>query len=132
MSQTCSTSPEEAALGGRSAPRSRGRQRRRPLSKARLEAMIAEATVDAYGESEQLGGFYTMIDEHLAMPFETTLLGVLVTVRGVDLTEQDQIVAICSRGRLRQAIPILDLALPSPAPAGAEWIEAYRYWAGRG
>jgi hypothetical protein len=94
--------------------------------------MIAEATVDAYGESEQLGGFYTMIEEHLAVPFETTLLGVSVTVGGVDLTERDEIIAICSRGRLRQTIPILDLVLPSRAPAGAEWIEAYRYWVGGG
>jgi len=94
--------------------------------------MIEEATVDAYGESEQVGGFYTTIDEHLAVPFETALLGLPVTVKGVDVTERDEIVAICSRGRLRQAIPILDLVLPSPPPAGAEWIEAYRYWAGRG
>jgi hypothetical protein len=46
--------------------------------------MIDEATVDAYRESEQLGGFYTMIEDHLAVPFETTLLGMPVTVRGVD------------------------------------------------
>lgn len=118
-------------MGGRSAPRLRGSQRRRPFRKTRLEAMIAEATVDAYGESEQLGGFYTMIEEHLAVPFETTLLGVPVIIKGVDLTERDEIVAICARGRLRQAIPILDVVLPSPAPAGAEWIEAYRYWARR-
>jgi len=91
--------------------------------------MIEEATVDAYGESEQLGGFYTMIDDHLAVPFETTLLGMAVTVKGVDLTERYEIVAICMRGRFRQAIPILDLLLPSPAPTGAEWIEAYRHWA---
>ena len=94
--------------------------------------MIEEATVDAYGESEQVGGFYTMIDEHLTVPFETTVLGIPVRVTGVDLTQRDEIVAICRRGRLRQAIPILDLVLPSPAPAGAEWIEAYRRWAGRG
>ena len=82
--------------------------------------MIEEATVDAYGESEQLGGFYTMLDEHLAVPFETTLLGLPVAVKGVDITERDEIVAICSRGRLRQAIPILDLVLPSPPPAGLD------------
>jgi len=70
--------------------------------------MIEEATVDAYGESEQLGGFYTMIDNHLAVPFETTLLGLPATVGGVDLTERNESVAIGSRGRLRQAIPILD------------------------
>jgi len=26
------------------------------------------------------------------------------------------------------AIPILDLPLPTPAPAGVEWIVAYRHW----
>jgi hypothetical protein len=90
--------------------------------------MIEEATVD----SEQLVRFYTMIEDHLALPFETTLLGAPVTVKAVDLTGRDEIVAICTRGRLRQPIPILDLVLPSPPPAGAEWIEACRYWARRG
>ena len=91
--------------------------------------MIEEATVDAYGESELLSGFYTMIEDYLAMPFATTVLGVPVTVKAVDLTERDEIVAICVRGRERQAISILDLPMPSPLPAGAEWIEAYRQWA---
>ena len=90
---------------------------------------LAAATIDAYGESEQVVGLYTMI-EHLGVPFETTLLGVPVTVTRVDVTERDEIVAICSRGRLRQSIPILDLVLPSPAPTGADWIEAYRLCAG--
>ena len=92
--------------------------------------MIEEAIVDAYGESEQVGAFYTVIDEHLAVPFETTVLGMTVTVRSVDLADRDEIVAVCTRGRHRQAIPILDLPLPSPVPEGAEWIEAYRLWAG--
>ena len=114
-------------MRGRKAPKTRG-QRRRTLGKARLRELIEEAIVDAYGESEQIVGFHTAIDDHLALPFKTTLLGMPVTVRGVDLTERGEIVAICMRGRLRQAIPILDLVLPSPAPAGAEWIEAYRHW----
>lgn len=92
--------------------------------------MVEEAIVDAYGESEQIGGFYAAIDEHLAVPFETTVLGMTVTIRGVDLTDRDEIVAVCTRGRHRQAIPILDLPVPSPGPDGAEWIEAYRFWAG--
>jgi hypothetical protein len=100
----------------------------RSISKTRLGEMIDEATVDAYGESEQVGGFYTMIEDNLAVPFETTLLGIAVTVKGVDLTEWDEIVAICTRGRFRQAIPILDLELPLPPPAGGEWIEAFRCW----
>ena len=88
--------------------------------------MIEEATVDCYNESEQVTGWFTMIEENLAVPFETTVLGVSVTVEGVDLNRSEQIVAICSRGRRRQSLPILDLPLPTPPPAGSEWIEAYR------
>ena len=33
-----------------------------PPKKADLEALIEEAIVDAYGESEQRTGFYTMIE----------------------------------------------------------------------
>jgi hypothetical protein len=40
---------------------------RRPpkLSKDDLEHMVEEATVDAYGESEQVCGFYTMLENDL-------------------------------------------------------------------
>jgi hypothetical protein len=33
--------------------------------------MIDEAIIDAYTESEQAGGFHAMIDQELAVPFET-------------------------------------------------------------
>lgn len=99
-----------------------------PPRKARLMALIAEATVDAYNEAEQRMGFYTMFEEHLDMPFEATLLGVRVVVERVDLANDEQIVAICRRGRSKQAVSILELPLPTPQPAGAEWIDAYRLW----
>ena len=54
---------------------------------AALEAMIEEATVDAYNDDEQLTGLYTMIEDNLAVPFTTTVLGVEVTVRKVDLAD---------------------------------------------
>ena len=62
-----------------------------------------------------------MIEEYLAVPFETVVLG-------VDLNGSEQIVAICRRGRARQSLLIIDLPLPTPLPHGAEWIEAYRRW----
>ncbi|WP_055526096.1 hypothetical protein [Streptomyces graminilatus] len=96
---------------------------------AALEALIEEATVDAYGEEEQLTGFFTMIEESLAVPFTTAVLGVEVSVVGVDLVEDGRVVACCVRGSFRQDIGILDLPLPEPAPEGWQWIEAYRYWA---
>jgi uncharacterized protein (UPF0262 family) len=98
------------------------------LSRAELDELVAEATVDAYGEDEQLAGLYTMIEENVALPFGTTVLGVEVSVRRVSLRD-NRIVAICHHGRLRQAIEILDLPLPDPAPEGVEWIAAYQHWA---
>ena len=52
------------------------------LSQADLDELVDEAIVDAYGEDEQLTGFYTMIEENLALPFTTRVLGVEVTVAG--------------------------------------------------
>jgi len=52
-----------------------------------------------------------------------------IIVEGIDLTDEGEIVALCRRGCGRQRISILDLPLPRPNPAGAEWIEAYRHWA---
>jgi len=87
------------------------------LSEAELDALIAQATVDCYNEDD------------LAVPFETTVLGVTVTVRKISQTGSG-IVAICVHGKHRQAIPILDLPLPDLPPQGVEWIAAYRRWAG--
>ena len=98
------------------------------LSKARLKELIEQAVVDAYGEEEQVGGFFTMIEEYLALPFRVKVLGVDADVEKVGMTLDGQIVAICLRGETRQKIPILDLPLPTPAPAGVEWIAAYRHW----
>jgi hypothetical protein len=49
-------------------------------------ALIEEATVDTYDEIEAVNGFLAVIDEHLAVPFSTTVLGVEVNVVGVNLT----------------------------------------------
>ena len=76
--------------------------------------MVEEAIVDAYGESEHAVGLFIMIEDNLQMPFEKTLLGVSVTVERVDLNDRDDIVAVCKRGKDRQAAPILDPPPPSP------------------
>jgi CRISPR/Cas system-associated protein Cas7 (RAMP superfamily) len=90
--------------------------------------LVEEATIDAYNESEQATGLYTMMEDNLRLPFETEVLGVPVTVVGIHLNDQDEIVAACKRGDKRQQIDLLNLPLPTPPPVGAEWIEAYRHW----
>jgi len=114
----------------RSVPRRRQPRRRQPtLSKRRLNELVEEAIVDAYGESEQLVGLLCMVQQNLAIPFETQILGTSLRVERVGLNAAHELVAICRRGHQRQRIPLLDLPLPSPPPDGWEWIAAYRHWA---
>lgn len=100
----------------------------RKLDIKALERMIEDATVDAYTGSEQRVGFYAMIDEHLRLPFETMLLGINISVRKIDMSDTEEIVAVCHQGLEKLKVPILDLPLPDPPPAGSEWIDAYRHW----
>jgi hypothetical protein len=97
---------------------------------AELDDLIADATIDAYDTSEQLMGFFNMIEEHLAVPFKTTILGLTVTVEGVTYDE-NRFVAECVRGEHRQTIDLRDLPTPSPPPTGSQWIAAYCRWARR-
>ena len=92
-----------------------------------LDKLIEEATVDCYNESEEISGIFTMMEENLAVPFKTIILGVDVIVERIDLHET--IVAVCRRGSQLQRIPVLNLPLPEPRPEGADWIDAYRRWA---
>ena len=75
-------------------------------SDAELDALVEQAIVDAYDEYEQHASFHVVIKEHLAVPFQTTVLGVEVTVTKIDLLSGSGIAAICSRAKHRQAIGI--------------------------
>ena len=110
----------------------KSRPRRWPPSRAQLDTLIADATIDAYDEIEQRMGLYTMIMDNLVVPFETTILGLAVVVERLEISPAEHLVAICRRGVMRQKIGILELPLPKPVPGGAEWIEAYRRWSTSG
>lgn len=102
-----------------------------PPSPRRLDALIEEATVDAYGESEQATAFLTTLEEHLPLPFGAIVLGEAVVVEKIDLSSADELIAICRRRGKRQKVRLLDLELPAPRPKGAEWVAAYHRWARR-
>jgi hypothetical protein len=119
----------QETMGSKKQNSSKSKPHSKSVPNKMLDRMIEEATVDAYGDSEQTTGFFTMLEDNLAVPFETEILGIKVTVEQVDITDEDQIVAVCSRGKSRQNLPLLELPLPDPPPKGAEWIAAYRRWA---
>ena len=113
-----------AKRAGKKAPAAKELQ----WSKSQLDELVEEALTDAYGDSEQASAFYTMLENDLQLPFETVILGVTATVEAIDITEDDQLVAVCRAGKTQQRISLSELPLPTPPPKGAEWIAAYRYW----
>ncbi len=71
-------------------PATKRQGRSKGPSPAKLDNMIEEAIADAYGESEQTVGFYTMFEDNLKVPFQTEMLGVEVTVERIDVTDDEQ------------------------------------------
>jgi hypothetical protein len=117
MKQRRSAAKEEARKEGCS-----------PWTEPELDRLVEEATIDCYNETEQISGLYTMIEDNLGVPFETMVFGATVVVERIDLTDRDDLVAICKRGSEVRKIRLADLPLPSPVPAGAQWVAAYLHW----
>lgn len=94
-----------------------------------LQTLIEEATVDCCDKEEQVSGFLTMIEENVALPFTTRVLGVEASVVAVEMDDDGSLGAVCERGGEQLRIGLTNLPLPSPSPPGVEWIAAYRRWA---
>jgi hypothetical protein len=68
------------------------------LSKAELSELVAQAVVDAHDRDEQMSGFYNMIEDSLALPFTTTILGLKANVEGIGLTDGGIVAVCCGQG----------------------------------
>lgn len=108
------------------------RPRKTPrLPPSRVNELLEEALVDANGEGEEMMGLHALIEENLAVPFATRILGVDAEVERVMISDANELVAVCRRGKETLNVSLPELPLPTPPPDGWEWIEAYRAWARR-
>ena len=98
--------------------------------KARLDALIEQATTDAYGDGEQIAGFLASLQDELKTPFTVRLFGLDVEVVGVEDGYRDDVVAMCRNRQGALRVPVLELPVPDPLPEGWEWVEAFRKWSG--
>jgi hypothetical protein len=96
-----------------------------------LDALIEEITVDCYGEDEELTGFLAYFEDALERPVEATVVGVPVTIVGVDSPAGALrgLVARCRRGGADHEVSLLEVVLPRGSEL-ARILAAYRYWAG--
>ena len=95
-----------------------------------LDDMIAEITVDAYGDDEQLWAFRQAFEDDVALPANGFVIGEPVSVIEVDYdgNERRGLTARCRReDGSEYVVALFDVVLPQ-ASAGSRHIAAYRKW----
>ncbi len=95
-----------------------------------LDEMIAEITVDAYGDDEQLWAFHKAFGDNVALPADGFVIGEPVSVISVDYDGNSRrgLTARCRReGGYEYVVAVPDVVLPQGS-AGARYIAAYRRW----
>lgn len=97
----------------------------------KLERLIEEATVDAYGPAEQATGFYTMLEEHVRFPFVAKAIREDVEVLSIDIDDEgEELVAECRRRGKHYQVRLIELEVPTEVP-GRKWISAYFQFRGK-
>ena len=95
-----------------------------------IDDLIAEVTVDAYGDDEQLSSFECAFEELDVLP-DASVVGEVVEVLHIwyDGDERRGLIARCRRNGQEYPLSLLDLAFPGDSEA-ARLVAAYRRWLG--
>ena len=96
-----------------------------------LDALIEQITVDAYGD-ESYWSFRQAFEDDVVFPFDATLVGVPISVTGIDFDgdERRGLVAIVQRNGVMATISLLDIEVPGTEPTANRLVAAYRRWLG--
>jgi hypothetical protein len=101
------------------------------MDEKRLQALIAKATVDCYGEYEEFWSLLTQLDDELRCPFAATALGDKVQVLGVDndaSSERRGVVVTVEKDGRSYAFPLSEIEPVKQTGHNAEWVAAYKLW----
>ena len=101
------------------------------LDAAALDSLIAELTVDAYGDEEQLSGLLTGAEDVLNAGEVATVVGVPVHIAGVTAGPDVRrgLIAVCEREGARYEVSLADVEF-DPASELGRVAAAYRRWLG--
>jgi hypothetical protein len=104
------------------------------LSEERLQELLEEATVDAYGDEEEFSSVLITLDENVDWPLSATLAGMPVEVLGLDESASGLrrgIVARIRRGGKEHEAALADLTFSDVDETSGEWLAMFRWWAAR-
>ena len=99
----------------------------------RIDDLIEEIIVDAYGAPEQLWSFRQVFEDEARFPFRGRVVGVEVKVLSVDFdgSERRGLIALCRRADELHTVSLLDVTPDGPLPLRTrQLIDAYRRWSG--
>lgn len=100
------------------------------LDEDAVREAFAEATVDAFGDSEQHVGLFHTIEQELEFPFPGRVIGENVSVVGVEWPDKHEfgIDLICERKGEQHRVEACSVELLEPLPEGHLFLAAYLQW----
>ena len=100
------------------------------LSEEELDEMIADATVDAYGDYEEFMSMVCHLDSNMVFPFKAEVLGDTIEVTGIEANVSSPGRGVVARVRKKGKIYTIGLTelTVDPDSENAEWIEMLDYW----
>jgi len=104
------------------------------MDKAKLEALLEEATAHCYDEEDVFWGVFSALVGGLSFPLQASVSGEAVTLVGLDGHTSDPqagVMARVQKGDQEQTVALAELEPLDPDPVSAEWLAAYRYWLGK-
>ncbi len=104
----------------------------RSATQPALDELIAQITLDAYGEDEQLWAFRQAFEDDVSMPRDAVVIGEPVSVVNFDYDGNLRrgLTARCRRPNGREyVVAVFDVVFPQGTQAG-RYVAAYRKWMG--
>lgn len=102
------------------------RRKRTVTSRARMEELIEEGTIDCYDDGEAIAGMEASVQDGVVCPFGAKVSGETIKVLRLESAKRGVgIDAVYQHKRKRCRVNLASLEFVEPLPEGFDWIEAY-------
>lgn len=93
-----------------------------------IDDCIEVATVDTYGEEEQISGWLACIEEMFGTYESAYVFGEEVKIKKFDILNDRSIVGLCQKGSASAKIALESLEFPKINEKEKLWLDAWKTW----
>jgi hypothetical protein len=104
------------------------------MDKAKLEALLAEATAHCFDEEDEFWGMFSALVRGLSFPLPATVSGEAATLIGLDGHTSDLqsgVMAQAQMGDQEKSVHLSEVELVNADATSTEWLAAYKLWVGK-